>query len=780
VLKAHGAHEEIYMIATANSMFWSKVASTKEGTNTELEMRVHTLVEPLLSKKCPRMIKALVGFESLDENDDESKVVGVYVFNIARQHVYVPVIYEDGKVSGLNLLYLEDEDVFRPLSEEQIDKLFERAPYAIGKVPSRKDQFGMTPQPLFQSLAPTFGKLATVHNTGMRNACVDVSQMPAYKSAMEHLDLGNFIMKYGSRAGAAMMSVLNTMQKDDAFGRAMFEFYGTEKLAVIADKVDKIPMEPAPLSLPYEGRPRIITGKDDALSSSKLTKDQKDEMRRDGLVVLDNRDEKDVTKAYRTETPRTWFAPNTTGTYRLATLDGGTIEAHVSSDLVTVGDGSAGGLVAVSDGKGGYFSRKAMLATDAMTGEQWEDRFDKLSKISSIGMDNADNRKRFRIVNIGHQSTLPLRWLGKTRESDGTIILYVRQDQDPVGRNGRGGPCCSPPACSYPGNQGYDRNSDAVNMEYSEVRSPFVDRYANKRIEKGETKKSELERWDYETGRRVIILPTADNDRMQNVGDTLYVGKDCRFEEFEDDPDVLLAPSSQNLWPLIKAGGGKKLSITSDRGEYQVGCGVIKSGRCTRREAAIHLIKVHGLRKEAAVEMLKQSDASSATKQPTSSWAVKYAYGFPEVEAMGGGSDYNNQQAIGYENVSQQMNESVGQGPFLSQDIASAQRAAMTGDKTSFDTSVIMGLIRNHNVGAYVDDIMGDLTLGLDRVGRVLFMLYTHRKEFQDRIGEENLPQVEDNLENTFEQLGECLLELERPSIRPSEERGILGEEADI
>jgi hypothetical protein len=91
-----------------------------------------------------------------------------------------------------------------------------------------------------------------------------------------------------------------------------------------------------------------------------------------------------------------------------------------------------------------------------------------------------------------------------------------------------------------------------------------------------------------------------------------------------------------------------------------------------------------------------------------------------------------------------------------------------------------MGLIRNHNVGAYVDDIMGDLTLGLDRVGRVLFMLYTHRKEFQDRIGEENLPQVEDNLENTFEQLGECLLELERPSIRPSEERGILGEEADI
>jgi hypothetical protein len=95
-----------------------------------------------------------------------------------------------------------------------------------------------------------------------------------------------------------------------------------------------------------------------------------------------------------------------------------------------------------------------------------------------------------------------------------------------------------------------------------------------------------------------------------------------------------------------------------------------------------------------------------------------------------------------------------------------AMDSANTGEKSKFDYTVLMGLIRQHDVGAAIDDFLGDLTLALDRWGRILFLLYTHKDAFSEQYGEENLPYLQSAIENIFKETGEVLIKLEQEIVK--------------
>jgi hypothetical protein len=96
-----------------------------------------------------------------------------------------------------------------------------------------------------------------------------------------------------------------------------------------------------------------------------------------------------------------------------------------------------------------------------------------------------------------------------------------------------------------------------------------------------------------------------------------------------------------------------------------------------------------------------------------------------------------------------------------------AQQAASQGQKEVLDTSVITGLIKTMDPDSAVDSYIGDLMLGLDRVGRILFMYYWHFDKFKDRYGSQDMPELEDNLKNVFDNLGDLTLFLKQKTIEP-------------
>jgi hypothetical protein len=111
-------------------------------------------------------------------------------------------------------------------------------------------------------------------------------------------------------------------------------------------------------------------------------------------------------------------------------------------------------------------------------------------------------------------------------------------------------------------------------------------------------------------------------------------------------------------------------------------------------------------------------------------------------------------------------------------DIRSVMQAAETGQKEVFDTAMIGSMLRAVRDDSLVDRYMGELTNGLDKLGRILFMFYWHGDRFADRYGKSDMPELEDSLRNAFEMLGDVILFLKQKTIEPYPEEG--GSDTDL
>jgi hypothetical protein len=104
--------------------------------------------------------------------------------------------------------------------------------------------------------------------------------------------------------------------------------------------------------------------------------------------------------------------------------------------------------------------------------------------------------------------------------------------------------------------------------------------------------------------------------------------------------------------------------------------------------------------------------------------------------------------------------------------MAVAQQAAQTGQKEVFDTSMLAPLLKLIRQESMVDRYLPDIMKGMDRLGRILFILYWHGEEFAERYGSEEMPELEDALRNAFESVGTILLELKKKTIDPNPDEG--------
>jgi hypothetical protein len=96
-----------------------------------------------------------------------------------------------------------------------------------------------------------------------------------------------------------------------------------------------------------------------------------------------------------------------------------------------------------------------------------------------------------------------------------------------------------------------------------------------------------------------------------------------------------------------------------------------------------------------------------------------------------------------------------------------ARGAAESGQKEVFDTAMLGSLLKSVRDDSMVDKYMGDLMKGMDRLARILFMLYWHMEEFEERYGKQDLPELEDGLRNAFESMGDIVLFLKQKTIEP-------------
>jgi hypothetical protein len=182
-----------------------------------------------------------------------------------------------------------------------------------------------------------------------------------------------------------------------------------------------------------------------------------------------------------------------------------------------------------------------------------------------------------------------------------------------------------------------------------------------------------------------------------------------------------------------------------------------QEGPMSKVAAVRTLILKHGLTQEPAEGLLKGAKLNNSPH-----FIIKYgqgAYGdyyepsqpmAPSIPEPMMGVDPSLQVPVQYPQE-EQINANPGLDPRFGTNYMDmqagyeAQRAADSGQKEVLDTSVISGLIKTVDPETSIDKWVGDLMLGLDRVGRILFMYYWHFEQFKERFGSQDMPELQDN-----------------------------------
>jgi len=300
---------------------------------------------------------------------------------------------------------------------------------------------------------------------------------------------------------------------------------------------------------------------------------------------------------------------------------------------------------------------------------------------------------------------------------------------------------------------------------------------------------------------RQLVVTDKDVSDMQQVGEALYVPKGFKafvIKEPEkpkgksDEVACCPAPRStldlgslgdfwQQLWKAAgeKKGRYRRLRLLTDGITFKADLNGTQGPPMAKLATLKTLVMTYGLRQDDAEHLLKSAEPRKANM-----YIVKLAQGYGDAPAPA----YFPEPMLGTEGgihapimYPQTQLQNLGQiSPFNREQYRDhnfidegakrfAETAANQGQKEVLDASVISGLVRTMDTDEVVDSYIGDLLLGLDRLGRILLMFYWHNDKFMERYGEQDVREMEDNLRNVFKNLGELALFLKQKTIEPDE-----------
>ena len=104
---------------------WRKEASNKQLTDTEAGLAFMKMALPKLEDRAAPLLQEpyFIGFEVVHANPNNTNMAGVFVFRVSKTFLYVPVFFKAGKIKPVIMLYNTDVHQFTLLSNEACNKL---------------------------------------------------------------------------------------------------------------------------------------------------------------------------------------------------------------------------------------------------------------------------------------------------------------------------------------------------------------------------------------------------------------------------------------------------------------------------------------------------------------------------------------------------------------------------------------------------------------------------------------------------------------------------------
>ncbi len=772
-----------------------------DGQDIPFEQAFSNLAHAYLRDKAPTLLDHEVGFQLLDRNQENTKAIGVFGFKVGSHWLYAPAFFLNGDLKGHELLYLKNQDMFVPLKENWLNYILNRKPNILGDgVDRNSSQFGvrqpdfsrMTHSPYkYSSAKPSLREMVDAVKPAFAH-CATLNTKQAFDEIGGALNLPKFLKE----AGLQMIEKLvSTCQDYPVLGEAIEEFHG---LQVVSDAIKtasarrtavhsildepeqvvgspryitrqelltgSILDEPKPLHPIKTGALKVITfdlTTQDELPEG-ISEEERDKLLTGQPVVKDLRTDEDVSIAYREQVEQKLYNPTESGLYEILVKSGDFERCYVLLHPQGADRRMSFATVIRITGDDGARNWANMPTTEIWAGSKIEGKefdswYDGLPEAKSL----SKGRSNYVVLGPRGEGTVPFSVQNELGEEQGATVYEVDlNDHHHFNR---------PIALSYPMDpMEYDRYRDGCRIHLNGKQGTAL------RVHYGDIFVPE--------GYKMLKVKHDKFDDMTEKEKEDYYRTPCcgPYGSSEEKP---IRPGNLLDVQLLLMQKTAALTIYDGGSEVE-----INRQRMRPLDAMISLVRDHGLREAAARQLLKE-----AAKHRKFKCRIKYASPYltdsgptapaiPEP-AMSGSSIMGNRvptqmgvdQSVPVEGVGARRSDLSVYNPDTALDrkeVSTIQQAAQSGQKEIFDTAMIGSMLKAVRDDSMVDRFLGDLTKGMDRLGRILFMFYWHGDEFAERYGKADMPELEDSLRNSFESLGDVILFLKQKTIEPYPEEG--------
>jgi len=735
-----------------------------QGGDQEFERSFSSLAHAAIREKAPPLMNYEIGFQVLDRNEENTKAVGALAFRVGQQNLLVPMFFLKGQRKGHELLYLQDQDSFVPLKENWINRVINRKQNRLGTGAQYNVQRLGVRQPDLNQLLFPFGKTSAA--VGMISQAwlqsVDEAAEQQIKLAAEVAELLYFPTLLGKMNKQAADAYRKLCCKHPYLWKHALDTYGADAMdAALASANSRLPCHadllaaaaadgPTEMFVTAEAKPQLeiyaYMSETGTWPKGQVPNNMHDGERiqyiRDKYLIRDARPDEQISELFDAEAANQLTNPTQSGIYQVLLSNGDLVKCAIMLSCQQPAGTLPYAVVVPTEG-----DDKSMTMAPA-------------SRVFVVP--NPDDRKEY------------LEWIRDLPEigdlpEDKAVLLFTRFG-DAVGPFDVYGKSSSDDRTLYTGRYMQSAQYDSEDGWAESRRVTW-----RTRAENGDEQLYIDPRpgTAIRTARGVVYVPQNSKKLAVNrYGDGLQLGRfeDARRTSMDETRPLKIAKVNEN-----------EVMLTGLKQPLQ------------KKEALLRLVRDFGLREKTARDLL--------LRLPAQGWnlRIKRAAGeydpeqrrvpaplpnHQQSDAAGNYMGFNGPTSISVENEQpvaglgmnnafpDSMRPNVRDNEIPFNNPTSGGRGGGQAPTEGVDTAVLMSLLRTVGDDSIVDELLPDLLLALDKLGRLIFQFYAHGDVFADRYGKSDMPELEDSLRNTFEDLGDLTLFLLERSAAPYPEEG--------
>jgi hypothetical protein len=679
----------------------------KMAAGSNFEVQLGQLADAELSQNAPSLVPYKVGFQLIDKDDDETRGVGVMVYKVNKQWMYIPVFFLNNRLRGLDLMYLPDKSQFVPAKENWISYLKGEQPLVLGEDATEEEQSEISrgapgSVDIEDNTDPFFKSAGLIKVAELDDMTRIIS------NDINAFALDQWIPRLGKEAAVCFAE---TLTSNPEFANAILTFYDSDALTSIAKQADERAANSSKGSVDL----KVITP--DMPDAQDLTSSEKEALIKDQYFVVDNR--KETTTVFDGKVDHTSLqTPTCEGVYDILMGDSSFNRFYVlfprkgrtdyyKPELRTTR--SSKFLLVPVDKKDKY-----LCATQELQGKLLDPNMEELKGIrQSLG------KEATRLVRERYNDCILIDKAGNNYE------LYFEGPRTVVG------------------------DKIKINLKYGKP---------------GEARDVKFMSYTKKDGDLFIGGDTLYVPKGTKVIEKMGYNEKDKYSFGNPNTLVSELVNKVNLKPIKVYSDGTSVVITADKlssdkdpqRESIINDGeIVNQGPMSKKAAVMTLVRYHGIDAPTAKQMVKS--AAAPYKPNAERFLVKYAADYPNQTTEG--------ISLGAQEAPFEQTDDKAELP--AHDIQEAVDASDKGVKEVMDVSVLKALATNSSSLDLVDDYLSDMFTGMDRVGRLLFLFYWHNDDFSERYGPEEMTELEDSLRGVFNSLSDLILFLRKKTVSP-------------